>query len=53
MAAAAKGLEFHILDHAVLDFQVHLHNVAALGVAHLPHAVGIGDLTHIPGGCMK
>ena len=48
-AAAAEGLELHVLDDVVPDFQVHLHNVAALGVAHLAHAVGVFDLTHIAG----
>ena len=48
-AAAAEGLELRILDAVILDLEVHFHNVAALGVAYLAYAVGIGDLSHIPG----
>ena len=48
-AAAAEGLELHVLDAVILDLEVHFHNVAALGVAYLAYAVGIGDLSHIPG----
>ena len=44
---AAEGEELDIHDHVVLDFQVHAHDVAALGVAHFAHAVCVGDLTHI------
>ena len=48
-AAAAEGFKLHVLDPVVLDFQVHFHDVAALGVAHLADAVGIGDFAHVPG----
>ena len=48
-AAAAEGLELHVLDAVILDLQVHFHNIAALGVAYLAYAVGVGDLAHIPG----
>ena len=43
-AATAEGLKLHILDHVVLDLQIHLHNVPAAGVALGAHAVGVGDL---------
>ena len=48
-AAAAEGLELHVLDAVILDLQVHFHNIAALGVAYFAYAVGVGDLAHIPG----
>ena len=48
-AAAAKGLELGVLDDVIVDLQVHLHDVAALGVAYLAHAVGVGNLTYVPG----
>ena len=44
---AAEGEELDINDDVVLDLQVHAHDVAALGVADLAHAVGVGDLTDI------
>ena len=44
---AAKGQELDINDHVVLDLQVHAHDIAALGVADLTHAVCIGDLADI------
>ena len=47
--AAAEGLELHIHDDIIFDLQIDLHNVAALGVAHFTHAVGVLDDTHIPG----
>lgn len=43
----AEGEELDIDDDVVLDLQVHAHDVAALGVADLAHAVGVGDLTDI------
>ena len=48
-AAAAKGLELHVLDDVVLDFQVDLHDVAALGVADLTNAIGILNYANIAG----
>ena len=47
--AAAEGQELHVLDDAVLDLQVHTHDVAALGVAHFAHAVGVRQFAHIAG----
>ena len=47
--AAAKGLELHVHDDSVLDFEVHFHDIAALGVTHLSYAVGIGDLAYVAG----
>ena len=44
-----KVSNFTSLMHVVLDLQVHLHDVAALGVADLADAVGVLDLTHVPG----
>ena len=41
--AAAEGLEFRILNNIVLDLQVDLHNIAALGVSNLADPVGIFD----------
>ena len=48
-AAAAEGLELHVLDDVVLDLQVDLHDVAALGVADLADAVGVLDLANVSG----
>ena len=48
-AAAAEGFEFHIGDGIVVDFQIDFHNVAADGVPHLAHAVGVFNHAHIPG----
>ena len=45
--AAAKGEELDVHDHIVLNFQVHAHDVAALGIAHFTHAVCIGQLTYV------
>ena len=47
--AAAEGLEFHIGDGVAVDFQVHLHDIAAAGVAYLAHAVGVGQLPYVAG----
>ena len=47
--AAAKGLKLHVLDDIVFNFQINLHDVAALGVADLAHAVGALDGAHVPG----
>ena len=44
-----KVSNFTSCDDVVPDFQVHLHDVAAFGVAHLANAVGVGDLAHVPG----
>lgn len=46
-AAAAEGLKFDVFDPVVLDLQVHLHDVAALGVADLADAVRVRDLADI------
>ena len=49
-AGAAEGLELHILNDAVVvDLQIHPHDVAALGVAHLAHAVGVLNDPHVVG----
>ena len=48
-AAAAEGLELHVLDDVILDFQVDLHDVAALGVADLTNAIGILNYANIAG----
>ena len=46
-SAAAEGEELDVNDDVVLDFEVHPHDVAALGVADFTHAVCVGDLTHV------
>ena len=48
-AAAAEGLELGVGNDVIVDLQIHLHNISALGVTHLADAVRIGDLTHIAG----
>ena len=48
-STAAKGFKLHIGDGATLDFQIHLHNIAALGVSYLTDAIGIGKFAHIVG----
>ena len=48
-AAAAEGGELGVGDDAVVDLQKDLHDVAALGVAHLAHAVRVLDDAHVPG----
>ena len=47
--AAAKGFKLHILDDAAVYLNVHFHNIAAFGVAHLADAVGVGQLPHVAG----
>ena len=47
--AAAEGLKFYVLNDVIGDFQIDLHNVAALGVADLSHATGVLNNAHIPG----
>jgi len=42
-AAAAEGFELRVRNRIALDLQVDLHDVAALGVAHLADAVRILD----------
>ena len=46
-AAAAKGLKLHIVNFVVFDFQIHLHDIAALGVADLTDAVRVFDLADV------
>ena len=46
-AAAAEGLKLHIFNLIVFDFEIHLHDVAALGVADFAHAVRVLDASHI------
>ena len=48
-SAAAEGLELYVGDGVILNFQVDLHNIAALGVAHLTHAVGVRKDAHVSG----
>ena len=48
-AAAAERFKLHVLDDVVLDLQIHLHNIAAFGVADLADAVRIGDLADVAG----
>ena len=50
-AAAAKRLELDVLDAVVLDLEVHLHDVAALGVADLADAVRVRESHRRCGGC--
>ena len=42
--AAAEGFELDIGDGIAIDLEVHLHDIAAAGIAYLAHAIGIGDL---------
>ena len=42
-AGAAEGFEFYVGDDIVVDFQIHFHDVAALGVADFTHAVRVLD----------
>ena len=35
--AAAEGLELHVFDDVVFNFQIDLHDIAALGVAYLAY----------------
>ena len=44
---AAERLELAVRDRVLVDFQVHFHDVAALGIADLADAVGIFNFTHI------
>ena len=46
-AAAAEGLKLHVFNFIVLDLEIHLHDVAALGVADFAHAVRVLDASHI------
>ena len=46
-AAAAERLKLHVLDFVVLNFQIHLHDIAALGVADLADAVRVRNLADI------
>jgi hypothetical protein len=46
---APEGLEPGILDLPVLDLQADLHDVAARRGAHLAHAIGILQVTHVAG----
>ena len=45
--AAAESLELGVCDGVAVDLEVNLHDVAALGVAHLAHTVGVFDDAHI------
>lgn len=49
--AAAEGVELYIGNHLGLrvHLDIHPHDIPALGVAHLAHAVGVGQLPHVPG----
>ena len=42
-----KVLNLHVGYHAVLHLDIHLHNVAALGVADLADAVGVIHLADV------
>ena len=46
-AAAAEGLKLHVFNFIVLDLEIHLHDVAAFGVADLTDAIGVGKLAHV------
>ena len=46
-AAAAERLKLHVLDDVVLDLQIHLHNIAAFGVADLADTVRVFDRADI------
>ena len=45
----AEGLELHVGNDVAVHLQVHLHDVAALGVAHLAYPIGVLDLSHVAG----
>ena len=45
--AAAESFKFGVSDHAVVDFQIHFHDVAAFGVADLPDAVRVLDTADV------
>ena len=47
--ATAKGVEFHVRNDVIFHLDIDLHNVAALGVAHLADAVGVVHFTQVPG----
>ena len=50
-SAAAERQELDVHDDIILNFQVHAHDVAALGVADFTHAVGVRQLADIVGVC--
>ena len=45
--AATEGLKLHVGDDAVVDLDVHLHDIAAFCVADLADAVRVLYLTHV------
>ena len=46
--STAEGLELHVLDDLIIiDLQVHLHNIAALGIAYFAYTVSIFNLAYI------
>ena len=42
-------LKADIPDDIILDLQIHLHNIAALGVAHLTDGIGVLQNACVPG----